>query len=68
QSLRVVCSSNEPLTEDLIGWFREQFGITPLDYYGSTESYPLVGNFPGVPVKDGSMGRPLPGWDVALLD
>lgn len=68
QALRVVCSSNEPLTEDLIGWFREQFGITLLDYYGSTESYPLVGNFPGVAVKEGSMGRPLPGWDVALLD
>ncbi|MGX9225272.1 AMP-binding protein [Streptomyces albus] len=68
QSLRVVCCSNEPLTPDLIDWFREQFGVTLLDYYGSTESYPLLGNFPGVPVKPGSMGRPLPGWDVALLD
>lgn len=68
QSLHAVCSSNEPLTEDLIVWFRTQFGVTLLDYYGSTESYPLLGNFPGVPVKPGSMGRPLPGWDVALLD
>jgi acetyl-CoA synthetase len=68
QALRVVCSSNEPLTTDLIDWFREQFGVTPLDYYGSTESYPLIGNFPGVPVKAGSMGRRMPGWDVALLD
>ncbi|MFG3547612.1 acyl-CoA synthetase [Streptomyces sp. NPDC047725] len=68
QSLRVVCCSNEPLTPDLIEWFRAEFGVTPLDYYGSTESYPLLGNFPGVPVKPGSMGRPLPGWDVALLD
>ncbi|MFD8275716.1 acyl-CoA synthetase [Streptomyces flaveolus] len=68
QSLRVVCCSNEPLTPDLIEWFSAQFGVTPLDYYGSTESYPLLGNFPGVPVKPGSMGRPLPGWDVALLD
>ncbi|WP_037806099.1 AMP-binding protein [Amycolatopsis sp. La24] len=66
--LRVVCSSNEPLTADLIDWFTGQFGVPLLDYYGSTESYPLVGNFPGVPVKPGSMGRPLPGWDVALLD
>ncbi|MFE2087316.1 acyl-CoA synthetase [Streptomyces sp. NPDC057580] len=68
QSLRVVCSSNEPLTPDLIEWFRAQFDVTLLDYYGSTESYPLLGNFPGVPVKPGSMGRPLPGWDVALMD
>ena len=67
-SLRTVCSSNEPLTPDLIDWFRTQFGVTVLDYYGSTESYPLLGNFPGVPVKPGSMGRPLPGWDVRLLD
>ncbi|PSK99892.1 acetyl-CoA synthetase [Murinocardiopsis flavida] len=68
QALHTVCSANEPLTGDLISWFREQFGVTLLDYYGSTESYPLLGNFPGVPVKPGSMGRPLPGWDVALLD
>lgn len=68
QALRVLCSSNEPLTADLIDWFRGQFGITPLDYYGSTESYPLVGNFPDVPVRPGSMGRPLPGWDVQVLD
>ncbi|WP_174547636.1 acyl-CoA synthetase [Nocardiopsis dassonvillei] len=68
QSLRVVCCSNEPLTTDLITWFREQFGVTPFDYYGSTESYPLLGNMPGIPVKPGSVGRPLPGWDVALLD
>lgn len=68
QSLRVVCCANEPLTSDLIAWFEEQFQVTPLDYYGSTESYPLVGNFPTVPVKPGSMGLPLPGWEVALLD
>ncbi|MDQ0822984.1 acetyl-CoA synthetase [Arthrobacter sp. V4I6] len=67
-SLRTVCSSNEPLTPDLIDWFRVQFGTTLLDYYGSTESYPLLGNFPDVPVKSGSMGRPLPGWEVRLLD
>lgn len=68
QALRTVCSSNEPLTADLITWFRDQFGVTLLDYYGSTESYPLLGNFPDVPVKPGSMGRPLPGWEVRLLD
>ena len=67
-SLRTVCSSNEPLTPDLISWFREQFGVTLLDYYGSTESYPLLGNYPEVPVKPGSMGKPLPGWEVRLLD
>ena len=67
-SLRTVCSSNEPLTPDLIAWFQSQYGVTLLDYYGSTESYPLLGNYPDVPVKPGSMGRPLPGWEVRLLD
>jgi acetyl-CoA synthetase len=39
-----------------------------LDYYGLTESYPLCGNFPTVEVREGSMGRPMPGWEVAILD
>jgi acetyl-CoA synthetase len=65
---RVVCSSNEPLTVDLIEWFEAQFGVEIFDYYGSTESYPLLGNRPGIPVKRGSVGQPLPGWDVRLLD
>ena len=52
----------------MIRWFRDQFGITVLDYYGLTESYPLCGNFPTVEVREGSMGLPMPGWDVAILD
>ncbi len=39
-----------------------------LDYYGLTESYPLVANYPFMDVRDGSMGKPMPGWDVAILD
>ena len=52
----------------MIRWFRDQFGVTVLDYYGLTESYPLCGNFPTVEVREGSMGRPMPGWEVAILD
>ena len=52
----------------MIRWFREQYGVTVLDYYGLTESYPLCGNFPTVEVREGSMGRPMPGWEVAILD
>jgi acetyl-CoA synthetase len=66
--LRVVCSAGEPLNPEVIRWFREQYGITVLDYYGLTESYPLCGNFPGLEVREGSMGRPMPGWEVAVLD
>ena len=66
--LRRVCSAGEPLNPEAIRWFREQYGLTVLDYYGLTESYPLCGNFPWMEVREGSMGRPMPGWDVRILD
>src|SRR5262245_58011209 len=66
--LRITCSAGEPLNPEVIRWFRKQYGITVLDYYGLTESYPLAGNYPGVEVREGSMGLPLPGWEVAILD
>jgi acetyl-CoA synthetase len=68
QRFRVVCSAGEPLNPEAIRWFRSQYGVTVLDYYGLTESYPLCGNFPWMEVREGSMGRPMPGWEVAILD
>jgi acetyl-CoA synthetase len=66
--LRIVCSAGEPLNPEVIRWFREQYGITVLDFYGLTESYPLCANYPTVEVREGSMGLPAPGWEVAILD
>jgi acetyl-CoA synthetase len=68
QRFRRVCSAGEPLNPEAIRWFREQFGVTVLDYYGLTESYPLVANYPFLDVREGSMGKPMPGWDVQILD
>src|SRR4051812_48087445 len=68
QKFRRVCSAGEPLNPEAIRWFREQYGLTVLDYYGLTESYPLVTNYPWMDVREGSMGRPMPGWDVQILD
>lgn len=68
EKLRVTCSAGEPLNPEVIRWFRAQYGVTVLDFYGLTESYPLCGNFPTVEVREGSMGLPLPGWEVAVLD
>jgi acetyl-CoA synthetase len=68
QRFRRVCSAGEPLNPEAIRWFREQYGVTVLDYYGLTESYPLVANYPYLEVREGSMGRPMPGWDVQILD
>ena len=67
-TFRRVCSAGEPLNPEAIRWFREQYGVTVLDYYGLTESYPLVANYPWMEVREGSMGRPMPGWDVRILD
>jgi acetyl-CoA synthetase len=67
-NFRRVCSAGEPLNPEAIRWFREQYGLTVLDYYGLTESYPLVANYPWMDVREGSMGRPAPGWDVQILD
>ena len=67
-AFRRVCSAGEPLNPEAIRWFREQYGVTVLDYYGLTESYPLVANYPWMEVREGSMGRPMPGWDVRILD
>ena len=63
-----MCSAGEPLNQEAIRWFREQYGVTVLYFYGLTESYPLVANYPFMEVREGSMGRPMPGWDVAVLD
>jgi acetyl-CoA synthetase len=68
QRFRIVCSAGEPLNPEAIRWFRDQYGITVLDYYGLTESYPLCANYPFMEVREGSMGRPVPGWDVEILD
>ena len=68
QKFRIVCSAGEPLNPEAISWFREQYGLTVLDYYGLTESYPLCANYPFMDVREGSMGKPMPGWDVQILD
>ena len=46
QRFRRVCSAGEPLNPEAIRWFRNQYGLTVLDYYGLTESYPLVRELP----------------------
>src|SRR5438477_7209423 len=68
QRFRRVCSAGEPLNPEAIRWFRDQYGLTVLDFYGLTESYPLCANFPFMDVREGSMGKPMPGWDVQILD
>ena len=68
QQFRVVCSAGEPLNPEAIRWFREQYGLTVLDYYGLTESYPLVANYPFMDVREGSMGGRCRAGTSQILD
>jgi acyl-coenzyme A synthetase/AMP-(fatty) acid ligase len=43
-------------------------GLEIRDGYGQTETCCLVGNYKGLPVKPGSMGKPSPGYDIAIID
>jgi acetyl-CoA synthetase len=67
-SIRELISAGEPLNPEVIERVKAAWGITIRDGYGQTETTALAGNTPGQPVKPGSMGRPLPGYRVALLD
>jgi acetyl-CoA synthetase len=66
--LREIVAAGEPLNPEIIEQVRAAWGITIRDGYGQTETTALVGNSPGSEVKLGSMGRPLPGYDIELCD
>ncbi len=65
---RKVVGAGEPLNPEVIEQVRKAWGVTVRDGFGQTETTALVANSPGQPVKVGAMGRPLPGYDVQLLD
>ncbi|MDR6868832.1 acetyl-CoA synthetase [Microbacterium resistens] len=65
---RELVGAGEPLNPEVISRVRSAWGGTIRDGFGQTEMTCCVGNSPGQPVKDGSMGRPLPGYPVVLLD
>jgi acetyl-CoA synthetase len=67
-ALRELASAGEPLNPEIIETVERAWGITIRDGYGQTETTALVGNAPGLPVKPGSMGKPLPGYDVVVVD
>ncbi|MEO9136257.1 MAG: AMP-binding protein [Casimicrobiaceae bacterium] len=66
--IRELVGAGEPLNPEIIDQVRDAWGITLRDGYGQTETTALLGNSPGQRVKPGSMGRPLPGYRVTLLD
>ncbi|MFK4762793.1 AMP-binding protein [Microbacterium sp. ZW T5_45] len=65
---RELVGAGEPLNPEVIERVRNAWGGTIRDGFGQTEMTCCVGNSPGQPIKIGSMGRPLPGYPVVLLD
>ena len=67
--LRSLATGGEPLGADMIAWGHETFGLTFAEFYGQTECNLVVGNCPSVfPPRPGSMGRPIPGHEVTIVD
>ncbi len=66
--LRELVGAGEPLNPEIIEHIRGVWGLDLRDGFGQSETTALVGNSPGQALKPGSMGRPLPGYKVALLD
>ena len=67
-SLRTLVAAGEALNPEVIRAFKEVVGIEIRDGYGQTETGQLTANPPGEPVRPGSMGRPLPGVTLEVID
>ncbi len=66
-ALRRMVSAGEPLDPETIAAWREASGLEPADGYGQTETGQVTANLAGEPVREGSMGRPLPGIETRVL-
>jgi acetyl-CoA synthetase len=66
--LREAIGAGEPLNPEVIDQVHRAWGLTIRDGFGQTETTAQIANVPGTVVKPGSMGRPLPGVPVVLVD
>ena len=68
--VRSIMSCGEPLNAEVVTFFRRVWGVTPLDQFGSSEHGLPVGNrfADRDAVRPGSMGKPLPGQRIAIVD
>ncbi len=68
-ALRHCTSAGEPLNPEVIrAWQEGTGGLTIYDGYGQTETTCLVANYRAMELRPGSMGRPVPGYDVTIVD
>ncbi|MEW5010082.1 MAG: AMP-binding protein [Cycloclasticus sp.] len=67
-SIRHAVGAGEPLNPEVIKVWKEATGSAIYDGYGQTETINIVANYPCLTVKPGSMGKPVPGIDVQIID
>jgi len=67
-SLRLGMSAGEALPPDTFGQWRERFGVTIYDGLGQTEGHIFIANQLNMPIRPGSMGKPLRGYEAAVLN
>jgi acetyl-CoA synthetase len=67
-ALRYCVSAGEPLNPEVIRVWKEKTGLVIHEGYGQTETVLCIGDLPGMNCPPGSMGRPAPGWHIALHD
>ena len=67
-ALREIMSAGEPLNPEVISRIRSWWGLVIRDGYGQTETTAIIANTPGAALVPGSMGTPLPGVAIALID
>jgi len=66
--LRHCTSAGEPLNPEVMRQWEDGTGLTIYDGYGQTETVLLVGNYQCLPVRPGSMGKPVPGFVIGIVD
>lgn len=66
--LRHCMSAGEPLNPEVIKVWKETFGLDIYDFFGQTETVCVLSNYPFMPIKFGSVGKPTPGHDVRIVD
>lgn len=67
-SVRHSLAAGEPLNPEIIRVWKEYTGTTIYDGFGQTETVNLIANFPCMPIKYGSMGKPTPGFNIEVVD
>ena len=68
RKLRHCTSAGEPLNPEVIETWKRATGLTIHEGYGQTESVCMIATLPGMEVRPGSMGKPMPGFEIGLLD